>query len=318
MLETFRYKVVTLATLAALSLAAVACGEGGEGTATPGATAGGDEAPAGERIAFIAFRTGDQEIYVMNADGSGQRNLTNDPGEDFDPDWSPDGTLIAFASDRAGSARIYVMDADGANVRQLTREFTGTAPRWSRDGSRIAFSQGGSIVVVNADGTNAEVIMEAEYEETTAACRSGSFPGGWSPDDDAIVYYSANASRGIGHVCTIGADGSDIEVIVGDDETYYVEPVWSPDGHSIVYRAIQGGVHDIWVVDLGTGEETNLTNDPDLDVEPDWSPDGQRIVFASLRPGAPNFDVYTMARDGSDVRRLTDDDAKDAYPAWTQ
>ena len=321
MLKPFRDRMPVLVALG-LVLAAAACGGGdGKGPATPpgaGATSvDGDGASAAGRIAFIAFRDGGQEIYVMNADGSDQHNLTNDPGEDFDPDWSPDGKQIAFASDRTGTAHIYVMDADGANLRQLSGDEGGTSPRWSRDGSRIAFSRAGSIFVMNVDGSGEAVVMEAQMEAEAAACRAGSFPGGWSADDDAIVYYSASLTRGTGQVCTVRADGSGIEMIVGDDENYYVEPVWSPDGSSIVYRSVQGGVHDIWTVDLESGERTNVTADPDLDVEPDWSPDGQRIVFASLRPEAPNFDIFTMRKDGSDVRRLTDDEAKDAYPVWT-
>lgn len=326
-LRTLATMPVALALTLALALLVASCGGGSEsGTpVTGGSTAGaGDATPStevkgvpGGNIAFISFRDGNQEVYVMNPDGSDEVNLTNDPGEDFDPDWSPDGKRIAFVSDRTGPARIYVMDADGSNLHELIAGGgVGLAPRWSRDGTKLAFSQGGSIAIVDADGRNLRVIMEAEPEDTAAPCKAGSYAGGWSPDDDRITYYAASVSRQEGQVCIVNADGSDVEVVVAEPEVYSVEPVWSPDGRYIVYRAIREGVHDIWVVDLETGERTNVTDDPDLDVEPAWSPDGEWIVFASLRPGAPFFDIFIMRRDGSDVLRLTDDPAKDAYPVW--
>jgi len=251
----------------------------------------------------------------MNADGSEERNLTKNEAEDFDPDWAPDGSKIAFVSDRTGQALVYVMDADGSDVHEVTGD-GGLSPRWSRDGKRIAYTLAGGIAIVNADGSGNEIIMEAEPQDTAAPCKAGSFPGGWSPDDELITYYAASVTREIGQVCTIKADGSEIVAIVEGPDDYFVEPAFSPDGGSIAYRAIIDGQHDIWVVELATMKKTNLTDDADLDIEPGWSPDGEWIAFGSLRPREPNFDLYIMRPDGTDVRRLTDDPAKEANPVW--
>ena len=70
-------------------------------------------------IAFASNRDGNFEIYVMNPDGSGQTNITNNPASDNYPAWSPDGSKIAFSSDRDGNAEIYVMNADGSGVRRV-------------------------------------------------------------------------------------------------------------------------------------------------------------------------------------------------------
>src|SRR6267142_2167262 len=76
---------------------------------------------ANGRIAFASDRTGDEEIWVMNADGANQHNLTNNPAaSDSRPAWSPDGTHIAFVSNRTGDNDIWIMNADGTSQHNLT------------------------------------------------------------------------------------------------------------------------------------------------------------------------------------------------------
>ena len=88
------------------------------------------------QIVFTSRRDGNNEIYVMDADGENQENLSNHPAYDAQPDWSPDGTKIAFVSRRDGVSQIYVMDADGKNVIRLTEGQGRTEdPDWSPDGA---------------------------------------------------------------------------------------------------------------------------------------------------------------------------------------
>ena len=83
------------------------------------------------QIAFSSGRSGNAEIYVMDADGGNQLNLTNDPGDDRSPAWSPDGNRIAFMSNRDKNTEIYVMDADGGNQLNLTNNpHSDGSPAW--------------------------------------------------------------------------------------------------------------------------------------------------------------------------------------------
>jgi TolB protein len=88
-------------------------------------------------------RDGDREIYVMNADGSGQTNLTKNPAFDSAPAWSPDGTRIAFISLRDGSRALFLMKADGTGATHITTNGLVGAEdgrlAWSPDGRRIAY-----------------------------------------------------------------------------------------------------------------------------------------------------------------------------------
>ena len=102
---------VGLLSVAALSMALVAGSR-----ADAGALLQANEG----KIAFRSNRDGNNEIYVMNADGSGQTRLTRDAFAE-DPTWSPDGTRIAFRSARDGNSEIYVMSANGSGQTNLTQ-----------------------------------------------------------------------------------------------------------------------------------------------------------------------------------------------------
>ena len=137
--------------------------------------------PDGTRIVFISARTGTDQVWLMNADGSDQRQLTVDASVKGQlPDWKPDGTEIAYAS---GSA-IFVMNADGSNQRQLTHPSSSASDfgsAWSPDGTQIAFVRTSSeteqtVYIVNADGSGAHAVYPLGLQLVP----------GWQPrgDDD--------------------------------------------------------------------------------------------------------------------------------------
>ncbi|HET9476441.1 MAG TPA: hypothetical protein VFP63_03030 [Dehalococcoidia bacterium] len=299
----------------------------------PPATGSGPEGLTG-RITFVRLVFGCQpDVYIMDGDGSGATAIADHESIDDESDLSTDGSRVVFFSGREGNSYIYVMNADGSDLQQLTDGPGGdVSPRWSPDGSQIAFSRSGTLMTMNADGSDQKVIMEAQAAATAEPCRAGSFVGSWAPDGRRLTYYSAVVRSGAASsfwVCAINKDGSGIEVIVGEPEgKLHAEPYWSPDGTRIAFRDDREGDcsqpsscdYDIWVLDLQTGEQNVVTPDPEnkvaLDIEPAWSPDSQWIIFASNRED-PNFDLYVIRPDGTGLQRLLDDPgAKDSYPSW--
>lgn len=271
------------------------------------------------KIAFQSRRGGPDakgEIYLLTPDK--EVNLTNSPdAEDGNSHISPDGNKIAFSSDMDvdGVSHIYVMDIDGSNLTKLTDDPAGDlSPRWSPDGSEIAFSRTGAIHIMDSDGSNIRKVTEPKPESTAPPCEAGGFLGGWSPDGERLTFYAASATRSLGQVCTIKTDGSDLTIVVSDPPGWQVEPAWSPDGEWIVYRSIRDDNHEIYKVKPDGSSDTNLTNNPAIDLEPTWSPDGEWIVFGSNRTG--DFDLYIMRPDGSDVARVTTAIGKDSDPGW--
>lgn len=112
------------------------------------------------RLALAVNSTGASDIYLIDQNGGGFGNLTNNPADDSTPAWSPDGKEIAFASSRDGNSQIYVMGADGKNLRRLSKNtFKEYSPSWSPDGNWIAFTSTRdgfpNIYIMDKNGGNA-------------------------------------------------------------------------------------------------------------------------------------------------------------------
>jgi TolB protein len=278
--------------------------------------------PDGRKLAFVSERDGNAEIYVMNADGSGQENLTRQPASDSHPSWSPNGRKLAFVSRRDTNSEIYVMNADGSGLRRLTRTpRDDRGPAWSPDGRAIAFvrtkcvpsppcatAYGTYLYVVNADGSGLRRLTTVRGHALTPS---------WSADGKTIRYG--------GYL--VYADGSGRkklhEVRIWTGRNIALDGVWSPDGQRIaaVSVALSPSRRNptklgLWVANAD-GSNARRVAAKATEGDPARSPDGRRIAFRRFGIGRVNSDLYVVNADGSGLRRLTRNAAKLRWFAWS-
>ena len=258
-------------------------------------------------IAFVTDRDGNFEIYVMNDDGTGQTNLTQNPAADQAPTWSPDGTQIAFTSDRDGDFDIYVMNADGTDQTQITNSpGLDTNPTWSPDGARIAFwtnrTGNDDIFVMNADGSSPVNISNRTSTDY--------FPA-WSPDGTKIAFSSTRT--GNDEIFVMNPDGSSQAQVTFNPQWEY-DPNWSPDGTKIAFIGSPYGNHELYVMNADGSGLINMSNTPAAEQGPAWSPDGTKLAFMSMRDG--ERDVWVMPAAGGTAVNLSDNPAQDIDPDW--
>jgi len=171
------------------------------------------------KIAFASDRDGNYEIYVMNADGSGQTRLTNNNYKEGHPDWSPDGTKIVFTSNRDGNPEIYVMNANGSGQTRLTNNnYKDGEATWSPDGTKIVFQS-------DRDGNVEIYIMNANGSgQTRLTINSASdWDPNWSPDGTMIVFESDR--NGNYEIYVMNANGSGQTRLTINSASDY-EPFW--------------------------------------------------------------------------------------------
>lgn len=266
--------------------------------ALPGGSGAIDRTALSGRIVFDNL----QDVWSINADGTGLRRLTRSPWPEFDPSWSPDGRFIAYRSEPREHPEPWVMNADGSGQQRLTRD--GGFPDWSPDGSMLAYAPGGGpsgrswVAIMNADGSGQRRLPHTDY---------GEYPS-WSPDGERIAFNSNLSGGPLMHI--VDVDGSRVVDLwgVGDGG----EVAWSPDGRSILFasrRDHPDNYRDVYVMRPDGSGVKRLTR---AGAEtPAWSPDGRHVVFAP--PGG----LGVMRADGSGVTLLPVRGVGEAtFPGW--
>jgi len=285
------------------------------------------------RIAFVSDRDGNREIYVTDACGRNQINLTNHPSADMSPAWSTDGTKIAFVSDRQPQG-IYVMTADGRNQRFLTE---GRDPAWLADGSKIIFIKGAhEIYIVKPDGTDEHSITidpaSARVDNFHFVTKKLSFSKpSVSPDGSTIAFAAGKWGSGWPYsIYLIQMDGTGLRDLKEGKFLSGNDPSWSPEGQMIVFRndpgyslsfpegRCYGGPLDIVSFDTAV-DTTQLPKKIWSYGGLDGSLDGASIAFSGHRKKEDineNINIFITCVGTNIIRKITEGKGNNWDPSW--
>ena len=264
----------------------------------------------GGRIVFQSTVDENTDIYVMDADGTNVRRLTDDPERDFSPKWSPGGKRIVCVSDRDRERNVYVMDADGRNARRLTdgAKYI-AAPTWSPDGQTIAFFatyQDCGIHVMDRDGRSVRFLTGTPDPPGDPGTHVQPHLGiDWSPDGRALIS-NTHGDESVGVIWAIDADGRNLRNLSKDGNDLC--QAWSPDGELILFD-FHGPDPGFYTM-RANGRNRREVLVPVRGACPRWSPDGEEIIFFM------DGDIHIVSATGKGLRRLVELEGDEYKADW--
>ena len=243
----------------------------------------GSWSPDGQCIAFNSDRSGDMNIWIYSLQDGSTRQITRGAGGDFQPSWSPSGRQLVFFSSRGGNPNIWAVDVDSGRLTRLTRgRSLDINPFFSSDGTEIAYQSDVSgrleVWVMRADGSEQQQRTDVSVSGHFMRWQRDGFIHFRSPTTNAMmrvspvsgdaqmvvplnrgagahISFSPDMSRFIdvvGHkvLWLYGLDGSAQKLFEFEDSDVRIDyPVWSPDGHWLLFDRFKPEGGDIWMAE---------------------------------------------------------------------
>ncbi len=268
------------------------------------------------RIAFASYDGNDFEIFTVNPDGSGLRQLTDNAVDDWGATWSPDHTQLAFRSGIGAESAIYIMDLDTNNIQRVSAPqmrvgnpyYQGTMT-WSPDGAYLAY---------DADfNGNWDIwtsrISDGQLTRLTNSISEDLHPD-WSPDGTQIVFNRTD-ENGFLQIFMMNSNGTNITQLSNAHAATVMYPRWSPNGDDIVFFINESSsAADLYMMDASGENIRQITTDLAVDRVAVFSPDGESLVFRSERDG--DSDIYTLNLNTGKINPVTRNHTMDMSPDW--
>ncbi len=256
----------------------------------------------GDRILFCARSS---DIWTAQADGGPPSRVTDDIFEDRKPDVSPDGSQIIFESNRLGNPGLWsIGKASDLPKPFLVRDTIDAHPRFSPDGKWIAFTsrkdRDSEIWAVSPD--------RSDFRRMTSGGGLKGRPT-WYKDSQQIIFESKRS--GIWALWALRPDQTALAPVIRKPS---MRPAWSPDGLWLAYQSDRDGNQDIYLTQMRTGDEQQLTFSGGRESDPAWSRDSKQIAFVSDREG--DDDIFVTSISGDSLRSVTSGPEDDIEPTW--
>jgi serine/threonine protein kinase/Tol biopolymer transport system component len=225
------------------------------------------------RVLYTSRKNGNPNVWIMNADGTGQKQLTVDAHDNLRPAATADGRYIVFESNRAGTQNIWRMDMDGANPKQLTFGRNDQLPQCSPDSQWVVYAStdGGKPRLKKVAIAGGDPVELADYSLARPTI---------SPDGKQIAcaYTETNPPKTV--IALIAFAG-------GQPLKKFDIPIarqrvrWAPDGQALTYVLNRDGIANIWSQPVDGGKAVQLTAfKSDFIYSHEWSRDGRQLLFA--------------------------------------
>ncbi|HEX8566481.1 MAG TPA: winged helix-turn-helix domain-containing protein [Pyrinomonadaceae bacterium] len=230
------------------------------------------------KIVYVSTANDNHDIWIMNSDGSNQKQLTFGEHSDFDPSVSPDGRHIVFASERSGNTKIWQMDINGENLKQLTHGSTSDyLPYHTPDGR---------MVVYTSNDKRNQTLWKIPLDENSLPIQLTRYDSTWgavSPDGTLIASWHFNEQQRKFELIVIPINGGEPIKSFSTSPTTktWADIHWTPDGRALTYIDTIGGIGNIWLQPLQGGLPKQLT---DFKTERIFrfapSADGKQLTFS--------------------------------------